>query len=312
MIIAGWTASDKRKISDWRSVRKASGEFVTHQQAIDSIISLMKPTAMVMRAAGTNCDRETAHALELAGFHVQLLHINRLLENRGLLREHQLLAIPGGFSYGDDISAGRILANQITHHLAEHLHQFVAAGKPILGVCNGFQVLIKTDLLPGNSTDRRGQTCTLTDNSSGRFIARWVHVKPASSKCIWTAGLEPMELPIAHGEGRFVCRDEIVRQALHANDQIALTYSPNSTNPDGSPADGEESFNPNGSVDNIAGVCDGTGLILGLMPHPERFVSQLQHPAWTRRGIDPSAHGPGLQLFRNAYRHVTSAVGVGI
>ena len=268
----------------------------------------MKPTALVMRAAGTNCDLETAHALELAGFDVQLLHVNRVLDHHAHLHDHQLLAIPGGFSYGDDISAGRILANQITHHLADDLHRFVEAGKPILGVCNGFQVLIKTDLLPGKSVGQPGQSCTLTDNTCGRFIARWVHVKPQSSKCIWTAGLEPMELPIAHGEGRFICGNETVRQSLHANDQIALIY----TRPDGSPARGEEPFNPNGSVDDIAGVCDETGLILGLMPHPERFVSPLQHPAWTSRGLDPSGDGPGLQLFRNAFGHVMIAVGAGI
>ena len=268
-------------------------------------MSTMTPVALVMRAAGTNCDRETAHALELAGFNVRLLHVNRLLENRGLLHDHQLLAIPGGFSYGDDISAGRILANQITQHLAEHLHRFVEAGKPILGVCNGFQVLVKTELLPGSAT---GQTCTLTDNNCGRFIARWICVKPQSTRCIWTAGVDPMELPIAHGEGRFVCGDESVRRALHANDQIALTY----TRPDGSPAGGEEPFNPNGSVDDIAGICDQTGLILGLMPHPERFVSQLQHPAWTSQSVEPSSDGPGLKLFRNAFHHVIEAVGAGV
>jgi phosphoribosylformylglycinamidine synthase len=259
-----------------------------------------------MRAAGTNCDRETAHALELAGFDVRMLHVNRLLENCGLLHEHQLLAIPGGFSYGDDISAGRILANQIMHHLAEPLHRFVEAGKPILGVCNGFQVLVKTDLLPGSVGGKTGQTCTLTDNDCGRFMARWVHVAPKSQKCIWTAGVGPMELPIAHGEGKFVCANDAVRTALHDNDQIALVY----TKPDGSSAAGIAPFNPNGSTDDIAGVCDESGLILGLMPHPERFVSQLQHPAWTSRKVDPSSEGPGLQLFRNAYRHVADAVGV--
>src|ERR1700722_14964135 len=162
----------------------------------------MKPRTLLLRSAGTNCDGETAHAFERAGAQVESIHINRLLESPTLLNDFQILAIPGGFSYGDDISAGKILANQLTHPLRQKLHDFVAAGKPVIGICNGFQVLVKTDLLPGPIAGRTGQTATLTNNVSGRFIDRWVHLAPRSKKCIWTADLEPVELPIAHGEGR--------------------------------------------------------------------------------------------------------------
>jgi phosphoribosylformylglycinamidine synthase subunit PurQ / glutaminase len=267
----------------------------------------MSPRTLILRTAGVNCDGETAHAFELAGSSTELLHVNRLLENPRLLNDFQILAVPGGFSYGDDIAAGRIFANQIAHHLYDAFHDFVAAGKPIIGVCNGFQVLVKTDLLPGNLAGKSGQTCTLTNNDCGRFVDRWIRVAPRSKKCIWTADLEPMDLPIAHGEGKFVPANDPVRQALWDNDQVALVY----IKPDDTTANGEFPFNPNGSVDDIAGVCDATGLVFGLMPHPERHVSPLQHPAWTRVSKLPE-EGAGLKVFRNAVSHVRDAVGVGV
>jgi phosphoribosylformylglycinamidine synthase len=268
----------------------------------------MAPRTLILRTAGTNCDGETAFAFEKAGFTTERLHINRLLESPGLLAGYQAMAIPGGFSYGDDIAAGRIFANQIASHLREPLMDFIAAGKPIIGICNGFQVLVKTDLLPGPLAGRTGQTCTLTNNDNGRFIDRWVHLASRSKKCIWTAGLAPLELPIAHGEGKFVPADESVRKALQANDQIALVY----THADGTPAAGRSPDNPNGSTDDIAGVCDSTGLVFGLMPHPERHITPLQHPAWTSREIDPDSDGPGLRIFRNAFAYVSEGVGAGV
>lgn len=267
----------------------------------------MKPTTLILRTAGTNCDAETAFAFERAGSKTEALHINRILEEPALLGRYQMLAFPGGFSYGDDIAAGKILANQIIHHLREELHRFVEAGKPVIGICNGFQVLVKTDLLPGPLAGREGQTCTLTNNDSGRFTDRWVNLAPRSKKCIWTAGIAAVELPIAHGEGKFVPGSEDVRRALWDNDQVALIY----TKADGSPAAGQSPDNPNGSVDDIAGVCDASGLVFGLMPHPERHVDAIQHPAWTRMNPLPE-EGQGLQIFRNAVRHVADAVGAGV
>ena len=268
----------------------------------------MKPRTLILRTAGTNCDVETAHAFELAGVAAERVHLNRLLERPALLGEYQLLAFPGGFSYGDDIAAGRILANQIVHHLRDAVRSFVEAGKPVIGVCNGFQVLIKTDLLPGELAGRGGQNCTLAHNLSGRFIDRWVHLESRSQRCIWTKGLDHLELPIAHGEGRFTPANEGVRSALWENDRVALVY----TRPDGSSAEGQPPHNPNGSVDDIAGICDSSGLVLGLMPHPERYVSLLQHPAWSGREGGASGAGTGLKLFSNAVAHVREAVGSGV
>jgi phosphoribosylformylglycinamidine synthase subunit PurQ / glutaminase len=266
----------------------------------------MKPKTLILRTAGTNCDKEAAHAFELAGAEVEYLHVNQLLQRPQVMADYQLLAIPGGFSYGDDIAAGRIFANQIRHHLADAFAQFIESQKPIIGICNGFQVLVKTDLLPGRVAGREGQTCTLAHNDCGRFIDRWVHLAGRSKKCVWTAGIDRMELPIAHGEGKFVPGDDDVRKALWDNDQVALVY----TREDGSPAHGQAPANPNGSVDDIAGVCDATGLIFGLMPHPERYVDAIQHPAWTRDRA--SGVGQGLAIFQNAVRHVSQAVGAGV
>ena len=252
----------------------------------------MKPKTLILRTAGTNCDVETAFAFEQAGAVCERVHLNRILQRPAMLAEYQMLAFPGGFSYGDDIAAGRILANQIRHHLADALRTFVDAGKPVIGICNGFQVLVKTELLPGPLAGKTGQTCTLAHNDSRTFIDRWVKVSARGSKCIWTAGLGEIELPIAHGEGKFVPGDEAVRKALWDNDQVALTYVGGS---------------PNGSTDDIAGVCDSTGLVFGLMPHPERHVHATQHPAWTSK-LPLASEGQGLKVFRNAVQHVVGCL----
>jgi len=269
----------------------------------------MKPRTLILRTAGTNCDGETAHALGLAGSAPEAIHLNRVIENPRLLDDFQLLAIPGGFSYGDDIAAGRIFANQIAHHLGDAFRRFIDDGKPIIGICNGFQVLVKTELLPGPLAGRTGQTCTLTNNASHRFVDTWVRLLPqAGTKCVWTRGLAacaadgagPMELPVAHGEGRFVPGDDSVRRALWDGGHVALTYTPDS--------------DPNGSTDHIAGICDASGLVFGLMPHPERYVWPYQHPAWARQRSREGlpGEGQGLQVFRNAVSHAAAAVGQGV
>jgi phosphoribosylformylglycinamidine synthase len=270
----------------------------------------MKPRVLILRTAGTNCDGETAYAFERAGATPVLMHINRLLANSKQLNDFQILAIPGGFSYGDDIAAGRIFANQISHHLSDAFRDFLAQQKPIIGICNGFQVLVKTRLLPGPIAGEDARSCTLTNNACGRFVDRWINLLPKSRKCVWTADLnpeKPLAMPIAHGEGRFVVRDDSVRRALWQNDQVALVY----TRDDGSAANGEFPANPNGSVDDIAGICDSTGLVLGLMPHPERYTDPLQHPNWAAQKAQQilPAVGDGLAIFKNAVRHVTEAVG---
>ena len=272
----------------------------------------VKPRTLVLRTAGTNCDTETAYAFELAGATTQSVHVNQLLQNPRLLDSFQILAVPGGFSYGDDIAAGRILANQIAHHLGPAFRQFVDSGRPVIGICNGFQVLVKTNLLPGEVGGRTGQTCTLAHNDCGRFVDRWIRLAPRPGKCIWTRDLAPefIELPVAHGEGKFVPGSQSVRQALWKNGQVAFVYA----NADGAAAGGAFPDNPNGSIDDIAGVCDPTGVVFGLMPHPERYVDPTQHPAWTlqRQARAMPSEGLGLQVFRNAVAHVSEAIGAGV
>lgn len=255
----------------------------------------MNPTALIVRTAGTNCDRELAHAFELSGATVRTEHLNHLIAEPNILERADIIGFPGGFSYGDDIAAGRIFANRLRHGLLEPLKQAAARGVPMIGICNGFQVLAKFGLLP--SGDGR-QTVTLADNTNGRFIDRWVNLTvPAETVCIWTRDLGKFHLPIAHGEGRFVTDNEQTLATIQQNNQVALRYT--------------TADNPNGSVDDIAGICDPTGLIFGLMPHPERFVHPTNDPAWTRRGGEFLKTEPaGLRMIRNAVTFAASPIPV--
>lgn len=248
------------------------------------------PTTLILRTAGTNCDRELCHAFELAGSRTRTVHLNELIENPGILDDVQIIGFPGGFSYGDDIAAGRIFANRIKHNLLEPLQAAVRRGTPIIGICNGFQVLVKLGLLPDPELAR--QSVTLADNHTGRFTDRWVGLEAnAQSVCIWTKGLTQLDLPIAHGEGRFVAESPQALDLLRHNRQIALRYRLDD--------------NPNGSADSIAGICDPTGLVFGLMPHPERFTHVTHHPLWTRMLLRGGELTPaGLRFFQNAVNHV--------
>jgi phosphoribosylformylglycinamidine synthase len=249
---------------------------------------------LILRSPGTNCDVETAYAFELAGGKAERWHINRLLEAPKLLADFQVLCIPGGFSYGDDVAAGKILANQIQHHLADDLRKFKSDGKLILGICNGFQVLIKSGLLLDNDPNL-GPPATLTWNDSGRFEDRWVRLSVHGSKCIFLRGIDSMLLPVAHAEGKFVPRDGIALEGLAREDQLVLKYRPlRGANGPGIPYPD----NPNGSIGDIAGVCDTTGRVFGLMPHPERHIDPTQNPQWTRGDVRDA--GDGIQVFRNA------------
>ncbi len=259
------------------------------------------PRVLILRAPGTNCDRETAFAFERAGGRPELVHINRLLDNPRLPDDYQVLCLPGGFSYGDDIAAGRILANQIRHHLQDTLQAFKTAQKLILGICNGFQVLIKSGvLLPDDP--HTGPAATLAWNDSGRFEDRWIHLVADGQHCVFLRGIERMYLPIAHAEGKFVVRDQQVLRQLQSRHQLAIRYCGD----DAAPHDAILPFpvNPNGSIANVAGLCDDTGRVLGLMPHPERHIDRTQHPRWTRgEARDP---GDGLAIFRNAVQYYSA------
>lgn len=255
------------------------------------------PRVLILRAPGTNCDGETAFAFETAGAKTEKVHLNRLLESPKLAEQFQILCIPGGFSYGDDIAAGRIFGNQIRHHLYDALNEFKAAGKLILGVCNGFQILIKSGVLLPDKADE--PIATLTLNDSGKFEDRWVQLRTAGDKCVFLKGVDEMYLPIAHAEGKFVARDAATLARLEEQGQLVLRYTAGA----GAPITNEPlsyPANPNGALANVAGVCDETGRVLGLMPHPERHIDPTQHPRWTR---EPRERGDGLVIFENAVRY---------
>lgn len=262
---------------------------------------MRKPKVIVLRAAGTNCDCETAFAFQYAGAAVEQIHVNRLINRQAQLSDYHILAIPGGFTYGDDIAAGKILANELKFKLAEDINGFIQNGKLIIGICNGFQVLVKNGLLPGNDTLE--QEASLIINDSGKFEDRWVYLRTQVHKsistqveCVWTKDLpQIIYLPVAHGEGKFVARDKTVLKKLKQNSRIIFQYCNAAGNLAGYPD------NPNGSADNIAGICDTTGRILGLMPHPERHIVSQQHPKWTQ--VKNKKEGDGLQIFRNGVEY---------
>jgi phosphoribosylformylglycinamidine synthase I len=257
---------------------------------------MARPRAIVLRAPGTNCDEETAAAWELAGASAETWHIGRLLEAPSTLDAFQVLTLPGGFSYGDDLGAGRILATRLGTVLGDALRRFHARGGLILGICNGFQVLVKAGLLPGRP-ELGG--ATITYNDSGHFESRWVRMIATSGLSPFVPGSEPLELPVAHGEGKFLLAEEGALAALESSGQIVLRYVDETGQP-------TESYpaNPNGSAGAVAGVCDPTGRIFGLMPHPERFVDPLHHPRWTRRGTTGEADG--MRIFRGAVEALRS------
>ncbi|MBN2581124.1 MAG: phosphoribosylformylglycinamidine synthase I [Pirellulales bacterium] len=255
------------------------------------------PNVLILRAPGTNCDGETAFAFQRAGARTETLHVNRLLENPRLFERFQILCVPGGFSYGDDVAAGRILGNQIQHHLDQALAEFKEAGKLMLGICNGFQVLLKSPvLLPPDPA--RGPRATLTLNDSGRYEDRWVRLKVQSDRCVFLQGIDRMYLPVAHAEGKFVARDEQVLEELIGTGQTVLRYIPQDERSEGSCSFPD---NPNGSTADVAGICDVTGRVFGLMPHPERHIDPTQHPRWTRG--EAGSVGDGLQIFVNAVKY---------
>jgi len=246
---------------------------------------------LILRAPGTNCDVETAFAFEQAGSVVDSAHVNQLVRREKLLSHYQILVIPGGFTYGDDISAGKILANELRLKLGEDVQRFVNQGGLILGVCNGFQVLVKAGILPplvgGN------QRLTLAGNDSNRFECHWVYLSVnQESPCLFTRGISTMYLPVAHGEGKVMAEAETLSKL-----NVVVRYADDKGNVQvGYP------HNPNGSVDNIAGICDASGRIFALMPHPERFIRWSQHPRWTREA--PRKHGDGFAIFLNAVEWV--------
>jgi phosphoribosylformylglycinamidine synthase len=232
---------------------------------------MSRPAALVLAAAGTNRDHDVAFALDLAGAEPRITLLSELIERPALLDEGQMVVIAGGFSYADALGAGRMFALQLQHRVGDVLRAFVAMKKPVIGICNGFQVLTRTGLLPG----------ALGHNVSGHFQCQWVTLEASASRSIWTSEIDRIDCPIAHGEGRYTHSDP---EGLAASGQVALRYNGD---------------NPNGSVGSIAGVCDPSGVVLGLMPHPENHVIARQYPGFTR-----GSHGAlGLALFEQGVRY---------
>ncbi len=255
--------------------------------------------AIVFRAAGINCDMETEYALELAGAQAERIHINRVIEDTSLLEQFQIIVFPGGFSYGDDVTAGKILSNQVIHYLSDAMRRFVDEGKLVLGICNGFQVLVKTGLLPGFDGIGGQTDVTITYNDSGKFEDRWVYLAPQTRNCVFIQPDRHIYLPVAHGEGKVVTKDQAVLERLKSGGHIAFKY----VDKDG--IEGGYPVNPNNSVASIAGLTDSTGRVLGLMPHPERFVRPTQHPHWSRLKSQSTAiDSDGTTIFNNAVEFV--------
>lgn len=274
----------------------------------------MKPVkALVLTGYGLNCDYETDYSLKLAGAESQRVHINELIqgEKRGcppLLRDYHILVIDGGFSWGDDHGAGVLLAAKLRYNLGDEIERFIAEGKLVMGICNGFQVLVNLGLLPGIGANYRERRVALIGNDTGNFIDSWVGLKVnPTSPCVFTAGLSYMELPVRHGEGKFYASDGDL-DLLFRNGQVVVQYADET----GHEAKGKWPVNPNGSLRDIAGICDPSGRIFGLMPHPEAFNHYTNHPDWTRRK-EAMLHegksivqkeGDGIRIFRNAVEYV--------
>ena len=257
----------------------------------------MTPKALILTGYGINCDIETQHAFKLAGADAERVHLTDLINGTRKLSEFHILAFPGGFSFGDDIASGKVLANMIKYNLGEQIQEFIDAEKLIIGICNGFQAMVKMGLLPAFDGDYTTQDVTLTFNDSGRFEDRWVHLLGnKNSKCVFTKGIENIYLPVRHGEGKFVAKNPQALARLKKNNQVVFQYVDKEGSLAGYP------HNPNGSVDNIAAICDETGRVFGMMPHPEAFQHRTNHPAWTREELPEE--GAGVAIFRNAVEYV--------
>ncbi len=251
---------------------------------------MSKVRTLIIRAPGTNCDAETAFAFEQAGAEVSLVHINQLIRGEQRLSDYQIMVIPGGFTYGDDIAAGKVLANELRLKLGENIPRFIEGGGLILGICNGFQVLVKAGILPG-PVNGSPPLLTLMTNDSGKFECRWVHLGVnKKSPCVFTQGIDSLYLPVAHIEGKVVVDPKVLPEL-----GVVLYYTDEYGN-----SNACYPYNPNGSVGDIAGIGDTSGRIFALMPHPERYIRGTQHPQWTRYGA--KEFGDGFQIFLNAVK----------
>ena len=273
---------------------------------------MKKVNALILTGFGLNCDYETAHALELAGASAHKVHINTLVAGRVRLEDFHILAFGGGFSWGDDHGAGVIQALKLKDHIGRELLEFIDQGKLVIGICNGFQALVNLGLLPGLDNDYTKRSVAITFNDCANFRDQWVHLKAnPESPCVFTKGITLAYYPVRHGEGKFVASSDVV-ESLDSGNQIVFQYA----DLQGSPAEGAFPYNPNGSLMDIAGICDPTGRVFGLMPHPEAYNHFTNHPDWTReiqklkrQGKNPDKEDTiGIKLFRNGVDYIRESV----
>ena len=260
------------------------------EECINILGVKVKVNVLILTGHGINAEKELAWAFEMAGGNPSIVHLEDIIGNKSMLNRYQLLAFPGGFSFGDHISSGRIFANIIKTNLADELARFVEEGKLIIGICNGFQIITKLGMLPDMDGNKK-QTVSLINNDSGHFENRWVWVNIENNKSPWLRDMDKLYLPVRHGEGKFVTDTPETLNALIKNKQVAMKYiNPNSS-------EVNYPFDPNGSVDNIAGILNRKGNILGLMPHPEAYIFKEHHPRWTEKENDNRL--TGLKIFQN-------------
>lgn len=266
---------------------------------------MANPKAIVITGYGINCEEETAFCIEKAGAKADIVHINDLIDGHKKLDDYQIMLFPGGFSYGDDTGSGNALANKILNNVRDDMLKFAQQDKLIAGICNGFQIITNLGLLPAKDGQYGTTQTALMHNASARHECHWIHMKSTSKKCVWTKGIESLYTPVSHGEGNFYAEPEIIKH-LNDNDQVIFRY----TKPDGSPANQEYPHNPNGALEDIAGICDESGRIMGLMPHPERFNSfensynwPLEKERLIREGKELPKQGQGMQIFENAVNY---------
>ncbi|MBP7461414.1 MAG: phosphoribosylformylglycinamidine synthase subunit PurQ [Candidatus Delongbacteria bacterium] len=260
---------------------------------------MLEPRVAVLTGFGLNCENETAYVFDMAGAVSELIHINDLIAGNRNLADYQILALIGGFAFGDHISSGRILTIKLKYRLFDQLNEFLSGDKLIIGICNGFQTLVKLGILPGGDRHHLQPGVTLIHNQPIGYRDDWVRVRfNPQSPCLFTRGIEQMDIPIRHGEGRFLYASPEIRETIMKNNQIVMQYIDPAT---GLPT---QSFphNPNGATDAVAGICDPSGRIFGLMPHPEVFHSIYNHPRHRADYRSSSLEGDGMKIFRNAVR----------
>ena len=270
--------------------------------------TLMTPRVAVLSGFGINCETETMAVFEMSGAQADRVHVNRLVNGEFNLSDYQIMAIPGGFSFGDHLGSGRLMGNRLRFGLRDQVRGFVREGKPVIGICNGFQVLVKMGLLPGDQEVSLTQTASLALNDSGHYENRWATLEfDSKSPCIWTAGLERIRVPVRHGEGQFVTDDPALMDSWAESGQLVATYvDPSNEYPSASDNILPYPISPNQSWRNVAGVCDPTGLVFGLMPHPEANHATWLGATWTREANE-HGQGEGMGIFRNAVSHVMEA-----